>query len=617
MAVIGKLWANRNTLVTFLTPLLLLPLPLFSRTPEAACGFTLLVTAVYWISEAVPLATAAMVPAFLFPMFDIMKSSQVAAEYFKDIHLLLFGVVCLSAAIQKWNLHRRIALRMVMVVGANPSWLMLGFMSGTAFLSMWLSNTSTAAMVMPIIEAVLHQLIHCQSKIGTAEEDCLKGSAALENRDNEEKNSLQLHVMPLRRNDFIHYCYVSTDDNDQIENLSHQDVSSLKDNSGDCTKSERNHLICKALSLCIAYSSTIGGLTTITGTSTNLIFAEQFHMRYPGCQYVNFGSWFLFSFPVALIILLLSWIWLHWLFLGFDLEELFGICKKRHRKQEVLKNVIKEEYEKLGPMSYQEAVTLTVLILMALSWFTRDPGFFPGWASGFGLKGYKTDATSATLLGFLLFAIPAGKPKIFSCFSARNTDQESEQEVKDFGLRSMIIWQEFEQSMPWQISILVGGGFALAKGCEVSGLSVWIGSKLEPLSNLPTWAIILLSCLLVTSITEVVSNPATITIFLPILSSLAEAIGTNPLYILLPVTFSTSCAFLLPAANPPNAIVFSYGHLRVMDMVKAGLGVNVISIVTIMVALFTWGIPIFSLETYPQWAPLRNNSLVLTNSTLP
>ncbi|RLW06426.1 hypothetical protein DV515_00004388 [Chloebia gouldiae] len=171
-----------------------------------------------------------------------------------------------------------------------------------------------------------------------------------------------------------------------------------------------------------------------------------------------------------------------------------------------------------------------------------------------------------------------------------------------FGYIPLITWKEFQSCMPWEIAILVGGGFALADGCEVSKLSEWVASKLTPLGSLPLWLIILISCLIVTSVTEVASNPATITIFLPILSPLAEAIHVNPLFILIPATLCTSFAFLLPVANPANAIVFSYGHLTVMDMVKAGLGINIIGVAVVMLGIMTWIVPIFDLYTYPSWA---------------
>ncbi|XP_030045366.1 solute carrier family 13 member 1-like, partial [Microcaecilia unicolor] len=331
-------------------------------------------------------------------------------------------------------------------------------------------------------------------------------------------------------------------------------------------RTEQDHKTCKAFSLGIAYSSTVGGMATLTGTSTNLIFIEQFETRYPDCQIINFGTWIAFSFPIAFIILILSWIWINWLFLGFGFKDMLCYKKEGSKNNTDSQKILKQEYSKLGPLSYPEVVTLVVFLLMALSWFTRDPGFIPGWDSLFGVKGYKSDATSAVLFGFLLFIIPGKKPKPFSFRSSDKSEETAT--VPDGG--PMILWKEFEQCMPWNIVILVGGGFALAKGCEVSGLSVWVGKRMETLSSLPVWITVLLVCLMVTTVTEVASNPATITIFQPILSSLAEVIGINPLLIIIPATISASCAYLLPVSNPPNAIVFTYGHLTVQDMIKTG-----------------------------------------------
>ncbi|KAF5927649.1 hypothetical protein HPG69_000553 [Diceros bicornis minor] len=312
-------------------------------------------------------------------------------------------------------------------------------------------------------------------------------------------------------------------------------------------------------------------------------FREHFsifsHRRYPDCQCINFGSWFIFTFPAAVIILLLSWIWLQWLFLGFKR------CSSAARPKQSDKKLV---------LTYQEIVTLVLFILMALLWFSRDPGFVSGWSVLFSeYLGYVTDSTVALLVGLLFFLIPA----------KRLTKTTPTGEIVAFDYSPLITWKEFQSFMPWDIAILVGGGFALADGCEVSGLSEWIGNKLSPIGSLPLWLVILLSSLMVTSLTEVASNPATITLLLPILSPLAEAIHVNPLYILIPSTLCTSFAFLLPVANPPNAIVFSYGHLTVIDMVKAGLGVNIVGVAVVMLGMFTWIVPMFDLQTYPSWAP--------------
>ncbi|NWQ66867.1 S13A1 protein, partial [Neopipo cinnamomea] len=591
MKILSYLLVYRRFLLIVLTPLLLLPLPLIIKTKEAECAYTLFVVAIFWLTEALPLAVSALLPAIMFPLFGIMGSKQVASAYFKDFHLLLIGVICLATSIEKWNLHKRVALRMVMLVGVNPAWLMLGFMVSCAFLSMWLSNTSAAAMVMPIVEAVAQQIIRAEAEADALEMSCSNGSVnpALELDENigecENNEWKEKQINGYNNNAASTVCIVEKEnEKGKEQNLPPAEA----ERKGRKNKSSG---ILKVMCLCIAYSATIGGLTTITGTSTNLIFTEHFNSRYPGCQCINFGSWFILSFPIAVIILLLSWVWLQWLFLGFDFKNMFKCSKKKTAREEASSRVIQEEYKKLGPMSYPEIVTLVFFILMAVLWFTRDPGFIPGWSSLFPkYKSYIMDSTAALVIGLLFFIIPA-----------KTLSRTSNGENIVFGYTPLITWKEFQSCMPWEIAILVGGGFALADGCEVSKLSEWIASKLTPIGSLPLWLVILISCLIVTSVTEVASNPATITIFLPILSPLAEAIHVNPLFILIPATLCTSFAFLLPVSNPSNAIVFSYGHLTVMDMVKAGLGINIIGVAVVMLAIMTWIVPIFDLYTYPSW----------------
>uniref|UniRef100_A0A8B9MNZ1 Solute carrier family 13 member 1 n=1 Tax=Accipiter nisus TaxID=211598 RepID=A0A8B9MNZ1_9AVES len=248
--------------------------------------------AIFWLTEALPLAVSALLPAFMFPLFGIMESKEVASAYFKDFHLLLIGVICLATSIEKWNFHKRVALRMVMLVGVNPAWLMLGFMVSCAFLSMWLSNTSAAAMVMPIVEAVAQQIIRAEAEADALEMSCSNGSInpALELDGSKRKELFKLECN---------------------QNLQPAET-------GKKSREDKYSGIFKVMCLCVAYSATIGGLTTITGTSTNLIFAEHFNTRYPACQCINFGSWFILSIPITVIILLLSWVWLQWLFLGFE-----------------------------------------------------------------------------------------------------------------------------------------------------------------------------------------------------------------------------------------------------------------------------------------------------------
>ncbi|TKC52236.1 hypothetical protein EI555_009434 [Monodon monoceros] len=647
MGLLKGLHRARKLLLVIFVPLLLLPLPMLHPSSEAACAYVLIVTAVYWVSEAVPLGAAALVPAFLYPFFGVLRSSEVAAEYFKNTTLLLVGVICVAAAVEKWNLHKRIALRMVLMAGAKPGMLLLCFMCCTTLLSMWLSNTSTTAMVMPIVEAVLQELVRAEEEqlaagsssaeeaepITPAQSPCPSGSgpdstshfllsfATVDLDVNNSQPSLELIFV---NEDTSNADFSSLMQNKNLNGMpaitssartaNHQDKKqhASQEKPPVLTPSPRNQelkrkyksqhdqMICKCLSLSISYAATIGGLTTIIGTSTSLIFLEHFNNQYPAAEVVNFGTWFLFSFPISLIMLVVSWFWMHWLFLGCNFKETCSLSKKKKTKREELSEKrIQEEYEKLGAITYPEMVTGFFFILMTVLWFTREPGFVPGWDSFFEKKGYRTDATVSVFLGFLLFLIPAKKP----CFGKKNDGEDQEPSPRT---EPMITWKDFQKTMPWEIVILVGGGYALASGSKSSGLSTWIGHQMLSLSSLPPWAVTLLACILVSIVTEFVSNPATITIFLPILCSLSETLHINPLYTLIPVTMCISFAVMLPVGNPPNAIVFSYGHCQIKDMVKAGLGVNVIGLVIVMVAINTWGISLFHLDTFPAWAKVSN-----------
>ncbi|MCJ8735978.1 hypothetical protein PDJAM_G00253640 [Pangasius djambal] len=590
-AFTGAVWSFRSLFIIILTPLLMLPLPLVINTKVAQCAYTLVLMAVFWMTEALPLSVTALLPALLFPLFGIMKSSAVATLYFKDFHLLLLGVICLATSIEKWGLHRRIALRLVTMVGVNPGMLMLGFMVGCAFLSMWLSNTSTVAMVMPIAEAVMQQVMSAEGQVSSqqdTQQPALKGicNPALQLEGDAEKQCEKAKDEKSTEAVIKDVFITVPEEDHSTEALP---SSPLHSNY----RTHRDQMMCKCLSLAIAYSANIGGLATLPGTSSNLIFAEYMHQFYPECKSINFGNWFIFCLPICIIVLCLAWIWMHWLFLGTNFCSSLSSRRGPSEREIAAAKHIKDQYNALGTMSRQEMITLVIFILMAVLWFVREPGFMPGWASLFpDYPGYATDATVALLLGMLFFIIPSKRP------TGDNYD-------------AMISWKEFQACMPWEICLLVGGGFALAEGTKVSGLSTWVAELMTPLGNLPVLAIVTIACLIVTSITEVASNPATITIFLPILAPLAEAINVNPLYMLIPATLSVSFSFLLPVSNPPNAIVFAYGHVKIMDMVKAGLGLNVIGVLSVLLAISTWGRPIFVLDTYPDWAP----TFGMTNTT--
>ncbi|KAM8751155.1 solute carrier family 13 member 1 [Acanthopagrus schlegelii] len=572
----------RSLVLIVFTPLLLLSLPLVIRTKEAECAFVLLLMATFWVTEVIPLPMTAMLPAVLFPVFGIMTASDVAHEYLKNYQLLLVGVICLATSINKWGLNRRIALRLVTMLGVNPAWLMLGFMSGCAFLSLWVQNTLAVTMVMPIVEAVLQQIVK--------DED---GGCVGEDNPNLQLEVFWVLVIAVHLLNCISVSLSDQKHPDVPEELftcvQTQTVSQSAEvvvaQAAAPSRSKQNLMICKAICLSIVYSSSIGGMSTLPGSSPNLIFSEYLIQIYPNCNSVNFGNWLLLCLPISVLMLLLTWLWLTWLFIGSDFRFLWRCGGEPSESEAATRAVIEKQYRSLGPMSSQEMFTGGVFLVMVLLWLTRSPGFMPGWSSLLPHHSdYITDATVALLLGLLFFIVPAYGP-------SRKYE-------------AMISWGEFQAAMPWKVVLLVGGGFALAEGTKVSGLSLWLAKLLTPLGGLPVLATITVACIIVTTVTQVASNATVVTVFLPILSPLAEAIHVNPLYVLIPSSLCTSFSFLLPVSNMTNAIIFAYGYLNIIDMVKAGLGAAMIGIPVVLLAVVTWGVPLFSLDTYPDWAPV-------------
>ncbi|KAM7413259.1 hypothetical protein PAMA_020575 [Pampus argenteus] len=267
---------------------------------------------------------------------------------------------------------------------------------------------------------------------------------------------------------------------------------------------------------------------------------------------INFASFFGFSFPNMVLMLALSWLWLQFVFLGFNLKKSFGCGTNKAGDKEAYQ-VIKDEYRQLGRMSFAESCVLVIFTLLVLLWFTREPGFIPGWATVLFNedKPYVTDGTVAILMSALFFCIPSNLPR---CCGKSEDGAPAEAPCP------LLSWDIVHEKMPWNILLLLGGGFALAHG------KIWTFSVAGRKSR--TTAISILLCLLVAMFTECSSNTATTTLFLPILASMATAIKIHPLYIMFPCTISASLAFMLPVATPPNAIAFSYGNLKVIDMAK-------------------------------------------------
>ncbi|KAM6986963.1 solute carrier family 13 member 2-like [Aplochiton taeniatus] len=588
-------WCHRNYLIVLIVPLLLLPLPLLVPTQEAKCGFVIILMALYWCTECMPLAVTALLPVLLFPTLGIMKSSQVCFLYINDSTMLGVGGLFVAITVEHHDLHKRIALKVALLVGVRPALLMMGFMAVTAFLSMWISNVAVTAMMLPIAQAVLQQLATTEAK---------RDQRELEEPGGKDNTAFQMENKPEVTVSKQEVIKVKTGDDKRNDTYETPDVErGEEDSPSDWRRKAREAkflLLTKGMSLGVCYSASIGGTATLTGTAPNIILKGQLDQLFPGNGgVINFASWFGFAFPNMIIMLLLSWLWLQFMYMGFNMKKSFG-CGTTDENDEEAFAVMEGEYRKLGPMTFAQGSVLTIFVLLVVMWFTREPGFMPGWAMVlFNQDGqFVTDGTVSIFVSMLFFIIPSQRPRFWCC--GRVTEDEEGKVL--VAPSSLLTWKVIHERMPWNIMFLLGGSFALARGSEVSGLSMWVGEGLSPIKSIPPFAISLLMCLLVGTLTEFTSNVATTTLLLPILASLATAIELHPLYVMLPCTVSASLAFMLPVATPPNAIAFSYGNLKVLDMVKAGFMLNLIGILSINFGINTWGDAMFKLNTFPSWA---------------
>ncbi|KAK7089073.1 hypothetical protein V1264_024937 [Littorina saxatilis] len=350
--------------------------------------------------------------------------------------------------------------------------------------------------------------------------------------------------------------------------------------------------MCKGMSLCVAYAANIGGTGSLSGTSTNLIMqgqAQGLFQEYGLDSGVNFTTWMIFALPGSVICVILAWLWLTLLFFGP--KEWIRRRQRDKVKDALVKETILREYQKLGPVSFAEKVVMGHFIVLVCLWLSRNPPMVPGWGSLFPPK-FVGDSAAAILIALSLFVFPAECPQVF--FWKRHAGG-----VKPRPVRSVLDWKTVQTNYPWGVLVLLGGGYALAHTCEVSGLSRWIGQELTVLAYLAPWQLSLALCAIIAMATEVTSNAATASLLLPILGQLAVNLNMNPLYLLFPCAISASFAFMLPVATPPNTIVFATGHLEVKDMVIAGSVLNVVCVLVVSLAANTWGMAYFKLDTLP------------------
>ena len=431
--------------------------------------------ALWWVTEPVPLAATSLLPAALLPTLGVATARDAVAPYANELVFLYLGGFFLAAALERWNAHARIAFGMIAAIGFSSRRIILGVMVATGFVSMWISNTATAAMMYPIVMAIVP----------------LFGG---EGRDARHTRT--------------------------------------------------------ALLLGMAYAASIGGMGTLLGTPPNLILAGA--ARELAGQEVSFLSFLAFGLPMVAILLPLTWAFL-----------VFVLFPSRGRLAGGASEVLQERRKALGPLRGGELATLVVFVVTALAWLNREHKeigslSIPGLVD---LAPRMTDATIGVLGALALFVIPARD--------------------RDGTRRALLTWDEARR-IPWDVLLLFGGGLSLAAAMESTGLARWMGDHLTWLGALPPLALYLGLAVFVLLLSELASNTAVATMMMPIVATLATAVGQPPLLLMLVAAFAASTGFALPVATPPNTIVFGSGQVRVKDMAKAGVALDLIAVLLLV-----------------------------------
>ncbi|XP_071179431.1 solute carrier family 13 member 2-like [Mytilus edulis] len=591
-----NLWAVRNIIIVFIA--FVAPINLaIGDSKETKCAYGLIVMAILWLTEAFPIPVTALLPTVIFPLLGVSTARAICSKYINDTTVLFLGGLVVAVAVEEVGLHTRIAMGIISVLGSNPNMLMLGLMLPTWFLSMWISNTAATSMMIPIIQAVMTQIREA-NRIRL--EGAKDASDESENPTIQTSDSISVNQIEGK---IKNGAMLSVPTDTQISLGNDSAACMLEDEKS--TENSELRLFGKGLALGVAYGANAGGIATLTGTPPNLILQGQaneiFDKRSPGSDSgITFANWMGFAFPLSIVILLMSWIWLQLIFLR-------SLCIRKTDavRTAAIQSAIKHERKKLGRVTFGEVVVLICFICLAMLWIFRDIPGMGGWAYLFHLdkdgKPFARDSTAAMLIAICLFVLPKSVPNIF-CFI-------KSEDVKP-SYTPILNWDTVVHKLPWGVIVLLGGGFALADASSSSGLSKMVGCSLRVFSHMDIWVMNLIICLIVAGATEITSNSATATLLMPIMAELALTLGKNPLYLMISSAIACSFAFMLPVATPPNAIVFSTGILRIPDMASAGIVMNIVAILALTLAVNTWAIPIFNLDVVPS---IFNNTGV--NST--
>ncbi|XP_052788062.1 solute carrier family 13 member 2-like isoform X2 [Mya arenaria] len=596
------------TVVAFVLPIGLLTNYDPDLKQESKCAYVIIVMALLWLTEALPIAVTSLLPVFLFPMVGVAPARLISSTYFSDISMLLLGGLLIAMALEETRLHTRISLYVLVLVGAQPIMLMLGAMVSTWLLSFWINNTSATAMMIPIILAVCESVreVRAQTELQS------NVNPAFELKEDFDEISPEDSKQRYELNGNVPRHSLTVTEEPEEENVTEEKVELDNEHKDDPTetpsdkkkKDEAFKALAKALCLSVAYGAYCGGIATITGTPPNLVLKDVADKDNGQNESpITFASWMGFALPLSCITLVFGWLWLSFRFLGFS-------CLKRMDPVEksAINAAIKRRAEALGRISFAESQVVVVFGSMVLFWLFRNPPNISGWGDLFvetdinDGQSLVSDSTPCILLSTLLFILPEKRPNILCWRKGKPS------------YTPILKWQMVTKQLPWGVLILVGGGFAMARASQESGLSTWIGEELKLLGGLHPLVMNLLILTVVSFVTEVMSNPATAQLFVPILRDMSLSLGTNPLHLMISGTIACSFAFMLPVSAPPSAIVFATGYISIPDMALAGLPMKIIGIGCSMLAVNTWGTSMFDLDTLPDFLQNTNGTNITTTT---